>query len=296
MRINFLSEPNLNKPIMIAAWPGIGNIGLIAIDSFRELVGAEPFAEIEPWDFFYPRGISIQGGVLTEMDFPESRFYFKHFERQDVIFFTGQEQPSGNRRAYSMSSLVLDIAERYDVQRIYTAAAAVSPIHHTSKPRIWGVPNFGHLVDEISKYPNTILMSDITDRGGEGNITGLNGLLLGLARERKIKGACLLGEVPVYISQFPTIYPKSSKAILELIEYMLNVEVDLTKMDSMILEVEENIERLYQMIPDEMRERIDQLKHPEYVKSDEPDQITEEDKQQIMREIDQFFDKGSKED
>lgn len=296
MRISFLNQPDLHDPILIAAWPGIGNIGLIAVDSLRELVHADLFAEIEPWDFFYPRSINIQGGVLNEMDFPASRFYYKQLDGQDVIFFTGEEQPSGNRRAYSMSSLVLDMAERYEIQRIYTAAAAVAPIHHTTKPRIWGVPNFRHLVDEISKYPNTILMSDITDRSGEGNITGLNGLLLGLARERQIDGACLLGEVPVYISQFPTIYPKSSKSILELLSNMLGVEVDFGRIDSMISEVEDNIERLYQMIPDEMRERIDRLKYTEYVKADESDHITEEDKQQIMREIDQFFDKGSKED
>ncbi len=296
MRINFFSEPDLNHPELIAAWPGIGNIGLIAVDSMREIVDAELFAEIEPWDFFYPRGINIQGGVLTEMEFPYSRFYFKRFETKDVIFFTGEEQPAGNRRAYSMSSLVLDMAERYEIQRIYTAAAAVAPIHHTMKPRIWGVPNSHDLMTEVSQFPNTILMSDITEHGGEGNITGLNGLLLGLAKEREIQGTCLLGEVPVYISQFPTIYPKSSKSILEVLAYKFGIDINLDRLDTMIEEVEENIERLYQMIPDEMRQRIDRLKHTQYYKTDESDRITDEDKKRIMNEIDQFFDKGSKED
>ncbi len=296
MRVKYFQTPELNQPDLIAAWPGIGNIGLVAVSSLRESVDAELFAEVEPWDFFYPRGLTINGGVLTDMEFPSSRFYFKRFEKKDVIFFEGEEQPVGSARALGMTTLVLDTAERYNCKRIYTAAAAVAPIHHTMRPRIWVVPNSRELTSEVSSYPNTILMSSIAERSGEGNITGLNGLLLGLARERGMKGACLLGEVPAYISQFPTLYPKSSKSIIEVLAYKLEIEPDVSSLDSIIKEVEENIERLYEMIPPEMRERIEQLKDTAYAKEDEPGEITEDDKKRIMQEIDQFFEKGSQED
>ncbi len=294
--IKFFREPELKDPDLIAAWPGIGNIGLVAVNSLRESVNAEFFAEIEPWDFFYPRGITIQDGVLTDMEFPSLRFYFKHSEGKDIIFFEGEEQPVGSSRAYSLSSLVLNVAELYGCKRVYTAAAAVAPIHHTMRPRIWGVPNSGELVGEVSQYPNTVLMSNITERGGEGNITGLNGLLLGLARQRGINGICLLGEVPVYISQFPTLYPKSSKSVVEVLLYHLGIDADMSRLDDMVQEVEENIEKLYEMIPAEMRERIEQLKHTHYMNEDSSGKITEEDKKRIMQEIDQFFKKGKKGD
>ncbi len=297
MGVEFFREPKLHHPDLIAAWPGIGNIGLVAVDALREAVDAELFAAIEPWDFFYPRGLTIRGGVLTDLEFPASRFYFKNLADRDVIFFVGEEQPSGSSRAYRMASLVLDIVERYKCERVYTAAAAVAPIHHTMRPRIWGVPNSHELTREIGQYPNTLLMSNIAERGGEGNITGLNGLLLGLARERGVAGACLLGEVPVYISQFPTVYPKASKSIMEVLAHILAIEPDMSKLDNMIREVEENIERLYEMVPEEMRERIEHLKSTGYIeKEEESEAITEEDKKRIMQEIEQFFDKGSKED
>ncbi len=298
MKVEFSKEPELHHPDLIAAWPGIGNIGLVAINSLRESVEAELFAEVEPWNFFYPRGITIRSGVLTEMEFPTSRFYFKRFDGKDVIFFEGEEQPSGSSRAYNMSSLVLDVAGRYGCERIYTAAAAVAPIHHTMRPRIWGVPNSRKLVAEVGQYPNTILMSSIAERGGDGNITGLNGLLLGLSRERGVDGVCLLGEVPVYISQFPTLYPKSSKSIVEVLANKLGIDPDMSRLDNMIREVDENIERLYEMIPPEMRERIEQLKYTSYAKAeeDESEVITEDDQKRIMQEIDQFFKKGNKED
>ena len=196
-----------------------------------------------------------------------------------------------------MASMVLDLAERFNCERVYTAAAAVAPIHHTMRPRIWGVPNAQELTREIGQYPNTILMSHIAERGGEGNITGLNGLLLGLARERGVKRACLLGEVPAYISQFPTVYPKASKSIVEVLAHILGIAPDMNQLDNMIKEVEENIERLYEMIPEEMRHRIEQLIYTSFVeKEEEAEAITEEDKKRIMQDIEQFFDKGSKED
>ncbi|MBT9149458.1 MAG: PAC2 family protein [Dehalococcoidia bacterium] len=295
MGIRFHQEPELEKPDLIAAWPGIGNVGLIAVDTLRGTVNAELFAEIEPWDFFYPRAVSIRDGELKDIAFPTCRFYFKKIGRKDLIFFVAEEQPGGGRKGYEMANLVLDVALLQGCERIYTAAAAVAPIHHTMKPRIWAVPNAEELLSEMRRYPNTILMSDIEGREGEGNITGLNGLLLGVARKRGLKGICLLGEIPVYISQFPTPYPEASKSILEVLNHALGISIDLSTLERLAQEVGQRIEELYEMIPPEIREHIDRLKDVDYVRQEEPGEITEEDKKRIMQNIEEFFKKGSKE-
>ncbi|MBT9165959.1 MAG: hypothetical protein DDT25_00622 [Chloroflexi bacterium] len=296
MGIKFHQQPELEKPDLIAAWPGIGNVGLIAVDTLRGTVNAELFAEIEPWDFFYPRAVSIRDGEIKDIAFPACRFYFKKVGRKELIFFVAEEQPGGGRKGYEMANLVLDVALLQGCERIYTAAAAVAPIHHTMKPRIWAVPNAEELVSEVQKYPNTILMSDIKERGGEGNITGLNGLLLGVARKRGLKGICLLGEIPVYISQFPTPYLEASKSILEVLNHALGVRIDLSILERLAQEVGQSIEKLYEMIPPEIREHIDRLKDVDYVRQEEPGVITEEDKKRIMQNIEEFFKKGSRED
>ena len=64
MGIILYREPRLESPILIASWPGIGNIGIIAVDTFRGMVRAEEIGEIEPWDFFYPKKVSIRNGEL----------------------------------------------------------------------------------------------------------------------------------------------------------------------------------------------------------------------------------------
>ncbi|MCL0050967.1 PAC2 family protein [Dehalococcoidia bacterium] len=296
MGIRFHQKPELEKPDLIAAWPGIGNIGLIAADTLRGALNAQLFAEVEPWDFFYPHAVSIRGGELKDLEFPACRFYFKRLGHKDLIFFVGEQQPGGGRKGYEMASLVLDVASLQGCERIYTAAAAVAPIHHTMKPRVWVVPNTEELVSEVRRYPNIILMSDIEGRGGEGNITGLNGLLLGVARKRGLKGICLLGEMPVYISQFPTPYPEASKSILEVLSHNLGIRIDLSTLERLGQEVGRRIEELYEMIPPEIREHIDRLRDVDYVRQEEPGAITEQDKERIMQNIQEYFKKGGKED
>lgn len=294
MGINFLKEPKLERPIMIAAWPGIGNIGLIAADTIRTALEAEQFAEIDAWDFFYPSSVTIRNGELASLEFPTSRFYFKKTGDKDLIFFIGEQQPSPEKKGYELASLVLDLAARYGCERLYTCGAAVSPIHHTRKSRVWAVPNKKELLEEVKAYPNTILLGEVESRKGQGSVTGLNGLLLGLARARGLDGICLLGEIPVYISQFPTSYPGASRSVLEVLSSHLHITLDLSGLDKLAREVEATIESIYEQMPPEIKQRIDHLKSVEPSREEEKGPITEEEKKRIVRDLEEFFQKGGK--
>jgi len=52
MGIRLYKEPKLEDPVLVACWPGIGNVGIIAVDVLQKMVGAEELGCIEPWDFF----------------------------------------------------------------------------------------------------------------------------------------------------------------------------------------------------------------------------------------------------
>ena len=298
MGIRLHQEPHLEKPILMASWPGIGNIGVIAVDTLRKALGAEEFGEIEPWDFFYPKRVSIRKGILECLEFPSSKFYFKKTHRQDAIFFVGEEQPTEGgrmyaegRKAYHMANLVSDVAEKFKCRRVYTSGAAVALIHHTAKPRVWAVPNSESLISEIRVYRNTVLMSDIEGRGGHGNITGLNGLLLGVAKKRGFEAICLMGEIPVYLQGLPLSYPKASKSVLEVLCYSLKIEVNLDKLDELDQKVQQRIEEFYQQIPSEIRVQLDRLKHVTYAQPTEPGPITEDEEKRIMEGVEKFFKK-----
>ncbi|MBI2958584.1 MAG: PAC2 family protein [Chloroflexi bacterium] len=307
MAVVFHSEPKLDNPALIACWPGIGDIGVIAAGALRRMVGAEEFAEIEPFDFFYPKRAFVRGGELKELQFPASKFYFSHGAGRDLIIFIGEEQPAeaGRRyaegsRAFQMASLVLDAAVRFGCCFVYTSGAAVAPIHHTQSSRVWAVPNSKDLVQQARSYENAILMSDLESRAGFGTITGLNGLLLGVARRRALDGICLMGEIPVYLQGFPIPYPKASKAIVDVLGKALGLKADTSQMDPLIERTDQQIQSFYDSLPSQIREQLDKLKPPPGAllpaerKPTGP--ITDEDKKRILEDIDKLFKKEPKGD
>jgi len=302
MAIKLYKEPELNDPVLFCGWPGIGNIGITAIDALRAVLGAEEFGEIEPCDFFDPREVTIEAGLLKELKFPTNKFYFQIGRDRDFLFFIGQEQPSEGRaryaegqKAYEMANLVLDVAEKFRCRRVYTSGAAVTQIHHTTRPRVWAVPNSPHLIDELKRYENTVLMSELEGRSNQGVITGLNGLMLGVAKKRGLEAVCLMGEIPYYLQGAPWPYPKGSKSVLEVLSKMLGVQIDLSQLDELAEKVEENIEdfleTLYstEAIPPQVKDEIERLK---YVRDAEPGPITEEEQKKIMDHIDELFHEG----
>ena len=300
MGVRLYKEPKLVDPVMIACWPGIGNIGIMAVDMLRRMVAAEEFGEIESWDFFYPKKILIRDGELKSLEFPENKFYFKKTEKNDLLFFIGEEQPSDGRggyaegtKAYKMANLVLDVAQRFGCHRIYTSGAAVAPIHHTTRSRVWVVPNREELIDEVKSYENTVLMSEVEGRDGQGSITGLNGLILGVAKMRGLEALCVMGEIPIYIHGFPVPYPKGSRAVLEVLGAALAVNIPMDEINELIQKSDGEIESVYEKLPSEIREQLDKLKYVVYTKPSEPEPITEEDKKKILQEIDKLFKKDT---
>ena len=303
MGIRLYKQPSLDSPVLIAGWPGIGNIGLIAVDTLRTMVEAEELGEIEPWEFFYPRKLIIRDGQLDDLEFPANRFYYKKTEKQDLIFFTGEEQPSDEgaayaqgTKAYQLANLVMDVAIKFGCRKVYTSGAAVALIHHTARSKVWAVPNASHLIEELRGYQNTVLMSDIEGRSGQGHISGLNGLMLGVARKRGMDAICMMGEVPAYLQAFPIPYPKASKAVLEVLTEVLGISGDLEGIASLAGHTEKEIDRLCEGFPQEIKEQIDRLAREPLERTNEPGPITDEDKQRILDEIDKFFKRETKED
>ena len=296
MGVILYKEPRLKNPDLIASWPGIGNIGLIAVDTLRGQIRAEELGMIEPWDFFYPSKVTIKDGVIADLAFPASKFSYKRLGNRDLLFFIGEEQPADESRiyaegmkAYQMANMVLDTAEKFGCRRVYTSGAAVALTHHTLKPRVWAVSSQEELLSEIKKHKNTILMGDAIGRGERGTITGLNGLLLGLAKKRGLEAVCLMGEIPDYLSGAPFPYPRASKAILEVLANILEIEIDYSALDEMAAQVDGIISNIYGKLPSAVKERIDQRK---YITQGSTETITEEDENWLKEHIDEFFKKG----
>ena len=76
--IKLFKEPKLNKPSLVAAWPGVGNVALVAASYLKEKLKAEEFAEIEPLPFFELNGVIIEDNLIQQPKFPQSKLQYKN--------------------------------------------------------------------------------------------------------------------------------------------------------------------------------------------------------------------------
>jgi uncharacterized protein len=298
MALKLYSEPVLHQPVMMASWPGIANIGLVATDTLRTQLGAQPLGEIEPWDFFYPRKITVRDSILESLEFPGCNFYYTRQPDHDVIIFVGEEQPTdGNRpfaegrRGYQMASMVVDVAQKFACKRVYASGAAVSLSHHSLKPRVWVATSSESLNKEMTAHDNTILMGRTEGKSEGGSITGLNGLVLGVARSRGLEAVCLMGEVPDYLATAPLPYPRASKSVLELMSTLLGVQIDYTQLDEMSGQIDSIVGGIYEKLPDDIRERVEQRKT---IMQKRAEGISEQEEKWLKGHIEDLFKGGGK--
>ena len=270
---------------MVAAWPGMGGVAIIAARYLIEKWDAKEIGSIAPEGFFDLSGVLIEESIVQDVEFPENTLYLsKGHGRRDWIILIGEAQPQMN--GYQLENLVLDLAQRFEVKRLYTLAASPTHIYHTKKPRVLAVVNKPRLIPRLEKFDLAPLK--------QGSISGMNGLLLGAAKKRNMAGICLLGEIPIYTTHIAN--PMSSRAVLQALAQMSNLKIDLTDIDRWAREtgeqIEEKISNLKESFGEEAKELIDYFARLAEQTSEEelgPEYKTEE----LLKEIERFLkDKG----
>jgi len=98
-------------------------------------------------------------------------------------------------------------------------------------------------------------------------IAGLNGLMLGVAKERDIEGVCLLGEVPMYATKIQN--PMAALAILKTLAGMLDIEIDLAELTQLANETREGMKRA---AAEAMGEYIDYFTEPIWEQDEEEEE------------------------
>jgi proteasome assembly chaperone (PAC2) family protein len=257
--IKLYKHPRPRSCYMLASWPGIGDVSLTAAKYLVEKLNAVEIGEIEPVDFFEPVGVTVRDNMVESPHFPESKFYYWQYPKagKGLVIFIGEEQPAF--KGYELVNCVLDVAQRLKVARVYSCAAAVTRIHHSEEMKVWGAATTSNLVDELSKQ-NVILRGNL-------RIAGLNGLILGMAKERGMEGICLLGEVPSYATQIAN--PKASLAVLRVLTEMLGITLDFAELGRLAERVDEEMDRIAKKVTAEF---IDQFTEPIWEQDEEEEE------------------------
>jgi proteasome assembly chaperone (PAC2) family protein len=233
-RIQELVQVELRKPFFLAAWPGMGHVALRAFAFLQESLGAEHLAVLEEPDFFQLPGAVIEKGLVQRARVPQSGFssWRRGSGKGDLLFFAGGRQPVPGKEL-RLAEAVLEFARKHRVSRVVTSAAMPAAINHYQPSRVWVTATHGEVLKEVSPFCHRVLE--------DGQISGMNGLLLAVAKRKGMRGFCLLGEIPFYTTAIEN--PKASMAVLWALTRVLDLQVDLSGLRELAARTEKEVDR-----------------------------------------------------
>jgi proteasome assembly chaperone (PAC2) family protein len=212
------NELKLNHPWLVAGWPGMGHVATSGCYYLLAKLGMHLIAELSPNGLFDLDHVSVADGLIKMGRLPRSRFFVWNDPRgkRDVIVFIGEAQPPMGKRAYCQQ--LIAFAKSVGVERVFTFAAMVTAAHPRDESQVFSAATERGGVEELKRLGLTLL--------NQGHISGLNGVLLGVAAEAGLQGTCLLGEVPHILAQVPC--PRAALAVLKIFATMAEVELDFS--------------------------------------------------------------------
>ncbi len=233
--------PTLHHPWLIAVWPGMGHVALNAGVYLLAKLGMTAVAEFEGGDLFDVAQVEVSEGVIQPARRPRNRFFVWHDpnHRHDLVVFLGEAQPPVGKLPFCRQ--VIEYAQELGVERVITFAAMATNMRPEHYSNVFGAATDKEGVAELRRLEVSILE--------DGNIGGLNGVLLGAAAAVGLHGTCFLGEMPQVFAQVP--FPKASLAILEAFIALTDITVDLTELAEQAEAVEKQLGELLHRVEEQ---------------------------------------------
>jgi len=243
MAVKLIGDQSARAPVLVAGWPGMGQVGLGACDYLRRKLDAALFAQIDVGAYYQPEALTVEDGLGRMPDPPKQDLYYS--SEPPLFIFEGDAQLAGEP-GFRLAAELLDLVHDHGAETVFTGAAYAMSVSFRQRPEI-----FGAATDEQLKARFAALGVKPLK---EGNISGLNGLLLGLAAQRGMPAACLLATMPHYAIEAPN--PKASRALIQVFQRILNTSVDMVEIDDAVRQTD----RMFKEFETKVNEAIQQLK------------------------------------
>jgi uncharacterized protein (TIGR00162 family) len=226
--IKEFTQVKLHDPILIEGLPGLGLVGKIAIRYLIKKLKAKKFAHLYSPHFPYFVLVNKKGNVRLL----RGAFYFWKNSNgaNDLILFTGDSQSQTIEGQYEIADCMLDFSQKYDVKTIVTIGGY--RVEAKEKPNVFVAATSQDLLDRALDAGAAVSSSG-------SPIVGTAGLILGLARFKKIDALCLLGETRGYLPD-----PLAARSVLEVLKSAFNFEIDLDDLNEEIAKAETMVTRL----------------------------------------------------
>ncbi len=229
-----IADPDLTDPVLIEGLPGVGHVGKLAAEHLLEEFDSTLVRQVYAQEF--PPQVEIDEEGVADLTCAEFHAVETDGDGPDLLVLTGDHQAATNAGHYQLTDAFLDIATSFGVERVFA---------------LGGVPT-GELIEEYTVIgavtdadaKDELLDADVEFREDEpaGGIVGVSGLLLGLGKRRGLTASCLMGETSGYL-----VDPKSARAVLEVLQELLEFDVDYETLEDRAEEMEEVAEKIQEM-------------------------------------------------
>lgn len=249
--LSYHSRPELNRPIMIAAfegWNDAGEAASMAMSFLHKTWKATEYAVLEAEEFFdftvrRPQvKISKQDGeTKRKIVWPSTLFSYARLDEidRDVILVSGTE-PS--IRWHTFCRTVLEVAVRDSVELTITLGALLSDVAHT-RP----VPVIGAAYDAALASRLGLLESNY-----EGP-TGILGVLHSEMHSAGLDSAGFWAQVPFYVQSNPS--PKAALSLIRNLSTALGFQADTGSLEKASEKYELDVNEAVDQDP-ELREQL----------------------------------------
>jgi len=245
-------RPKLKNPTVLIGLPGIGHIGRIAVDYMVHQLKAKKFAELYS-PYFFPFVI-VHDDKIHQLR--NEFFYWKNPKGRDLILLIGDSQTYDPKGHYEIAGKIIDFVRGLGAKEIITIGG-FSTGRVSEKPKVFGV-----ITDDEQRKELTRHGVDLKVSGQIGTIVGAAGLLVGIGHLRGLKSYTLLGET----SGFPIVTdPTSAEAVLEILQKILGIKMDLSKLKEKVEEMHEFIKKISDL-QNQAMEQMQRPKKPEDLK------------------------------
>ena len=174
-------DPNVEKPIVIAAMQDMGNVGSIVVNFINDSLRTKIFRIARTLD---PTYVIDRGGYI---DLPNESWEYKYTEDL-IIFGGGKGQPQGNREINALCQDVIDIVKKYSAKFIYTLGGFQTNRVLDNNPKTYITTTSMELTKQMKRL-------NVETTPQKSIITGFNGLILGFAKKNGIHGIGMYGEL-----------------------------------------------------------------------------------------------------
>ncbi|MGD8504824.1 MAG: PAC2 family protein [Syntrophobacterales bacterium] len=255
--IEYLSEPSLREPSLVAGFGGWGNAAEVATGTINYLVEhleAKKLATLDSEHFYLfslnRPFVTIANGHLKSVDLPRSRFYYwNNPQGSDLILFFGPE-PQVSWHQYV--EVFMQICQRFQVKKLVTLGGLHDEVLHNEEK----ISAAGASMEDVQKLRSLTEPVELINYAGP---SAVHSLFLAKAIDYNISCLSFWAHAASYLQG--TNYNLCA-AIIKRLNLLLDLQVDTSELEFSWKLLEEQIESLISK-NEQLKRHVEDLKKRE---------------------------------